>query len=72
MYVPATVVNPFKDYSHVNLADCGMQHPVFLPQDTIETSPYTCPIHGHLSGNCALKTVTKLAKYLASFNNDNL
>lgn len=72
VYAPATQVNPFKDYSHVNLADCGIQNPVFIPQDSINISSNACPVHGHLSGNCALKTVLKLANYMNPFEYDNV
>lgn len=72
VYVTSTSANPFKDYSHVNLADCGMQNPVFIPPDIIEISPNACPIHGHLSGNCALKTVLKIANHMNLLDKDNL
>ena len=58
-FVQSDVVNPLREYAHIDLAKMGCPHPNFLNYD----KTVYCTIHQGLQGQCAVQTALRLGQW---------
>lgn len=64
-FVQPGIVNPLREYTHIDLAKMGCPHPNFLDYD----KTVYCTIHQGLQGQCAVQTALRLGQWYNNLSN---